>query len=252
MDLRIIRKFILQLILLRSKNYFKSKNEIVIVSPHPDDEIFGLGGFLSKCSVANFKISIIYLTDGESSLMEIPPLEIAHKRINLSKDILARLKIDLSNVYRLHIPDSSIPFRNNAGFLKYLNELKRILSDINPESVFVTHPNDIWPYDHVAAFELTKKALVELDFKGSFYGYWVWLWYNLPVLKFNTIDWRSTFKIPIREFMEMKNGMIEHYIGSLAPNGKPYSGVLPKAFLSAFSFPYEMVTEFKINPDVED
>jgi LmbE family N-acetylglucosaminyl deacetylase len=226
--------------------------EILLVVPHPDDEIFGLGGFLLDQSQKNAKITIVYLTDGEASLEDVPREMTAQSRITISANVIKELSAAGLRTFRLHLPDGRVPFSNDDLYSSALKSIREILSEVKPEAVFVTHPADFWPYDHVAAFELTKQALQELKFTGKFYGYWVWLWYNYSFRNFKNIGWKNTYKIPIHSFINKKKRLIAMYMSPVAPNGKPYSGVLPKAFLSAFSFPYEMVTEFKTNPDVED
>jgi LmbE family N-acetylglucosaminyl deacetylase len=230
--------------------FYQSNYTIII--PHPDDEIFGLGGFLLEQSQKNVKISLVYLTDGEASLEDVPKEMIAQSRIKISSDVLKQISPSNLSVFRLHLPDGKVPFNNDQLFASSVNNIKEILTGVQPDAVFVTHPADFWPYDHVAAFELAKQALIELNFTGKFYGYWVWLWYNYSFRNFKNISWKNTFKIPIHPFLNMKKILIGMYMDPMAPNGKPYSGLLPKAFLAAFSFPFEMVTEFKIKPDVEN
>jgi LmbE family N-acetylglucosaminyl deacetylase len=223
---------------------------MLIIAPHPDDEIFGLGGFLLEQSQKNVKISLVYLTDGEASLEDVTKDLIAEARISISSGVIKELSSSNLSVFRLHLPDGNVPFSKDPLYNSSLNSIKEILTRVKPEAVFVTHPADFWPYDHVAAFELTKRALIELKFSGKLYGYWVWLWYNCSFRNLKNIGWKTTCKIPIHSFLNKKQKLIRMYMDPMAPNGKPYSGVLPKAFLAAFSFPFEMVTEFKIKPDV--
>jgi LmbE family N-acetylglucosaminyl deacetylase len=225
---------------------------VLIIAPHPDDEIFGLGGFLLDQSQKNSKITLVYLTDGEASLPDIPKDDIVKARINISSAVLKEISGADFKVFRLHLPDGQVPFSNDLLYNTGLECIKEIITGVQPGAVFVTHPGDFWPYDHVAAFELVKQALHELNFTGKLYGYWVWLWYNYSSRNFKNIGWKNTYKIPIHSFMAKKKELIGMYMNPVAPNEKPYSGVMPEAFFAAFAFPYEMVTEFKIKPDVGD
>ena len=44
---------------------FSSKDRVLILAPHPDDEIIALGGVIQKALENNSKIKIVYLTSGE-------------------------------------------------------------------------------------------------------------------------------------------------------------------------------------------
>lgn len=43
-------------------------NTVLIVSPHPDDDVIGAGGFIYIASKLGIKIKILYVTDGSGSL----------------------------------------------------------------------------------------------------------------------------------------------------------------------------------------
>ncbi|MDD4182356.1 MAG: PIG-L family deacetylase [Candidatus Omnitrophica bacterium] len=44
---------------------FSAKDRVLILAPHPDDEIIALGGIIQKALKNNSKIKIVYLTSGE-------------------------------------------------------------------------------------------------------------------------------------------------------------------------------------------
>ena len=51
---------------------FKKSDIALIIAPHPDDEILGLGGFLAQQAQCNSQnIHIVYLTDGDASNPDI-------------------------------------------------------------------------------------------------------------------------------------------------------------------------------------
>jgi LmbE family N-acetylglucosaminyl deacetylase len=235
---------ILHLLIRYRKTLKDDITNIVIIAPHPDDEIFGLGGFLTKMKEKNIKIYLIYLTDGEASIPNRP--ETASMRISLSKTVLNRLDINERNIFRLHFLDSKLPTPDSKYFNEIVNTLKLILEKIKFTEVFVTHPGDLWPYDHVSAFTITKQVLIDLKFTGNFYGYWVWLCYNFPLSGLVSFDWSKTEKIKIKPYQNVKRELIDIYMKSFSPEGIPYSGTLPKEFLSSFNFPYEIVTKFQL------
>ena len=40
------------------------KSKILIISPHPDDEVIGCGGIIAKAKAAGSKLNVLYVTTG--------------------------------------------------------------------------------------------------------------------------------------------------------------------------------------------
>ena len=74
---------------------------VLIIAPHPDDEILGLGGFILKLLDDGRKIHIIYLTDGENSGVWPDKEEIRHQRIAISEKVCNLMGICNSDITRL-------------------------------------------------------------------------------------------------------------------------------------------------------
>ena len=49
---------------------FPKGRSVVVIAPHPDDEVIGPGGTLIKAAIAGAKITIVYLTSGPEKLVE--------------------------------------------------------------------------------------------------------------------------------------------------------------------------------------
>ncbi len=75
-----------------------NKDRILIIAAHPDDEILGCGGLLSKYS-SKVAISLLFIAEGDSCRFENPNLtpkvlkEISHRE-NCAKEALSFLNID--------------------------------------------------------------------------------------------------------------------------------------------------------------
>ncbi|NTV20909.1 MAG: hypothetical protein HGA57_05935 [Chlorobium limicola] len=220
-------------------------SNVIIVAPHPDDEILGLGGFILQQLKKGGKVSVLYLTDGEASLADIDDDAVRAMRIRLSNEVLGRLGISDDRIFRFHLADGSIPRKNTEGFDDAAAEIQQIFSSLMPDAVFVTHPQETWPYDHIAAFELADAAIHKTAFSCDFYGYWVWLWYSMPFKSCIRINWNAVTAVAISDELTNKKELIDIYLRLLAPNGKPWSGVLPKAMTDAFGYPYEVVEKIK-------
>ena len=240
------RSLIKSTLILRNYNSWFQPEKLMVIAPHPDDEIFGTGGFLLKSIRSGVAVSIVYLTDGEKSLLDIDTDVVSRERIKLSDLVTQRLKIPASSLYRIHLPDGQVPRQGEAGFDASVNRIKEVILEVLPNTVFVTHPLDTWPYDHIAAFEITREALKQTGMNIGLYAYWVWVWYSLPFSQIFKINRQKTFRVYIKDELHQKWKLINIYMDSRASNGKPYSGVLPKAFMNAFKYPYEVFEKIDV------
>lgn len=215
-----------------------SLRTLVIVAPHPDDEIFGFGGSLLKLVRGGSQVYIIYLTDGEGSGIWHDTKEIKTQRIFLSEKAVTLLGIDISNIYRLHFSDGSLPHYRQPGFKKIVAEIKSLVDLLRPEAVFATHPLDYWPFDHVACAEIVSEALRLSNTKTQLWYYWVWAWYNARPWE---LSFKKLKKVDISHQLPMKMELMDIYLNSYTPEGKPWSGSLPRSLVKSFYYPFEIV-----------
>ena len=233
---------------------FSPDARILIIAPHPDDEIFGLGGYLLRYRDLFYKeevfdmmenIFICFLTDGEHSRSHIPAHEVKHNRIEASKLALNRLKIIHQNVKRLHLPD---------GCLRELGPLELSTDQVNRNSysilsefirenqintILVTHEADYWPFDHVAAFDLARR--LSKDNRCKLFGFWVWAWYQQSIMNILRMDKRHYSLLPVTEVKGEKLKLIDLYLKEKDADGVPWIGDLPKAFLASNKWKFEVV-----------
>ena len=217
---------------------------VLVVAPHPDDEILGLGGHILRQMKEGVQVYVTFLTDGEHSLPDLDPETVAKERVKISESVLSELSIPAENVFRLHLQDGHLPRKGMRGFTEVLGTLSGLIKSLKPGVVFVTHPLETWPYDHVAAFELAEAAVADVS-GVSLYGYWVWLSYSLPIRRYRAIDWKNTSRIPVGNEMASKKKLMKAYLAPMTPNGMPWSGNLPRSMLKIFAYPYEVVTFFQ-------
>jgi len=218
---------------------------ILVIAPHPDDEILGLGGFLVRQIRSGKRVVIAYLTGGENSLEDIAPARVVDERHGLSVAVNVRLGLVPEQAFWCGFPDGALPRKGSAGFEGAVDMLVEVIGAVKPDVVFVTHPLDTWPYDHVAAFEIASEALRRRSLPCALYGYWVWLWYSMPLKHLVMLNWHKIFRIPVHPELGEKQVLTDMYLKPEAPNKKPWSGVLPKAMTDAFGYPYEVVERFR-------
>jgi LmbE family N-acetylglucosaminyl deacetylase len=83
---------------------------VIVVAPHPDDEVFGAGGLLRHLSTRNIPIEILAVSDGEGShpLAVEQGLDLRSQRTAESARALRRLVPHAPRVTRLGLPDGRI------------------------------------------------------------------------------------------------------------------------------------------------
>ena len=58
----------------------KSNRNILVLSPHPDDESIGCGGTIANHTAAGDQVTVIFLTSGEKGCEGKPPDETCNIR----------------------------------------------------------------------------------------------------------------------------------------------------------------------------
>jgi LmbE family N-acetylglucosaminyl deacetylase len=197
---------------------------VLILAPHPDDEVIGCGGLIARlCALGNPPRVIILSGGGKShnGCCSIPEKDIIQARQTLTSNAAKVMSMPEPNIYHLNFMDGNI----NADDSEML-KLKNLIAEIKPDTIFVPHSGEGWP-DHLAVREI---GLANAPEKTHVYEYCVWMWY------YNVwnLDWKNAFQLKMTKTEHsMKLEAMNQYISPLAPCGKPWSGVLPKVFIRA-------------------
>ena len=52
---------------MRAEDYLRRFDRLIVVAPHPDDDVLGCGGSLAAAAAADLAIGVVYVTDGSAS-----------------------------------------------------------------------------------------------------------------------------------------------------------------------------------------
>jgi LmbE family N-acetylglucosaminyl deacetylase len=221
-----------------------SSDSILIIAPHPDDEIIGTGGLLLQKISAGCNVNIAFLTDGECSGASTDMEETKQARICLSEKIARQIGIPQENLHRLHLSDAKVPHRGEPGFTDAVEKLAGLIDRINPSAVFATHFLDYWPFDHVACSQIATEAVIKSNKKPEFWLYWVWAWYFFRPWKFHKLNFKNLYHLDITNEITQKRELMDIYLQPRSSVGRPWSGVLPEAMIFPFTKPVEIVERF--------
>lgn len=216
-------------------------NKILIIAPHPDDEILGCGGLIIRQMQNNKKVSVIILSGGEAShagCCNIDADKLKKERRTLSLKAAEITKLPHENIHFLNFVDGNI---NKTD--REVENLQKTISQINPDAVFVTNPYEKWS-DHILSGEFIKELLFDKNI--ALFEYCVWFWFYMPLRKIFNINWKKAQAIKLSDQeMKLKNLGIDCYINPKAECSKPYSGVLPKTFIQSNRWNKELYFKIK-------
>jgi N-acetylglucosamine malate deacetylase 1 len=118
-----------------------SKPNLLVLSPHPDDEILGCGGTIIKAINKGLNCSVIYLSSGES-----------HQNIREEESKKVSKFIGLKDIFFLRLNGETF---NN---LENINDLLNIANKVRPSIVFAPHNND-GDQEHIVTYNLARQLI---------------------------------------------------------------------------------------------
>ena len=230
--IRYLRVLIIHL-LCHGKVRKVNKEKILILAPHPDDEVLGCAGLIQQYKD---NAHVIILTGGGGShrgCCQEDEGNIKDKRRKLAIKINDNLGLPKENLHLLDYKDGYIKEGNEIEY----NKLSGFISQIKPQAIFFPKQDgEGWP-DHIEAGNIVKKTCQELSINPVMFEYCVWFWY------YNVwrIDWKKAFTLKLtNEECKKKVKAIDDYTRPNAPCGKPWSGVLPQILINATKWNKEL------------
>lgn len=209
---------------------------VVLLAPHPDDEVLGTGGFIQHALSQGTSLMLLAVTDGEqshphasSSLIH----QLSYLRPRETRVALGRLGWHEPVIHRLCIPDGEV----SQHVLSLQDELTRLL-----------RPGDLcvapWRFDghpdHDACGEAALSA--SRNAGATYLAYLVWTW-HWATPEDRSIPWQSFRKLRLSRHEQARKrwatSAFETQISRYAP--PPFdSPVLPESIVRRFWRPFEV------------
>jgi LmbE family N-acetylglucosaminyl deacetylase len=130
-----------------------SGQNVLVISPHPDDEIIGCGGTLIQLVESGSILSVVQLTDGSATSALTDSPEHVRKTIRLKEAEAVAADLGVANLFLFREVDSHVQCTSEN-----VKKLSDIVNKLQPKIIFVPFINDKHP-DHVIANEILGKAL---------------------------------------------------------------------------------------------
>lgn len=144
---------------------------VVIVAPHPDDEILGVGGFLQYMGAQKTPVEVVAVTDGEAShpLAVAQGLDLRALRAEESVRAFQRLRTPTPRVTRLGLPDGRVASQADQ-LAQWLRSFLRTGDLCIAPWRHDGHPD----HDACGVAALVATSAVRADLLG--YLVWAWHW----------------------------------------------------------------------------
>ena len=206
--------------------------KVLILAPHPDDETLGCGGLIYRLCHQGNPPHVVILTGGGQShagCCHIEEETLKQARRHMATHILTRLGLPETHIHLLDFPDGAI-----SAHAPEMAMLATCVQNLHPDQILIPHHGEGWP-DHLVVRNML--ANFPLPAGAQVIQYCVWVWYY-QVWK---MGWCHAHLLSLSpEEHRAKQQAVDEYVTTVAPCGKPWSGVLPPLLINACTWNKEL------------
>jgi LmbE family N-acetylglucosaminyl deacetylase len=209
---------------------------LVVVAPHPDDEVLGAGGLLQYMDRVGVDTLVVAVTDGEASHVgagaqghDLPAIRAAEAQLALE-----RLGCGTTRIQRLGLPD--------GGVADQLPELTDALSRaLRPDDLCLTPWRSDGHADHDATGTATIAAARRTCTSVLEYLVWTWHWTNPES---GVVPWGKCRRWDLgRRECARKRWATYAFASQIRPFGEKAGPILADSVLRRFWRPFEVFIE---------
>lgn len=210
-----------------------STSRLVVVAPHPDDEVLACGGLLSMHAESGGAVLLVAVTDGEASHRGSTVwtrTELARQRCSERLQGLERLGLPAPEIARLALPDGHLA--------EHMAPLRSgLLALLQADDVLVsTWPHDGHP-DHEATGRAARMACLAVGCTFIAAPVWMWHWAATADLR---VPWRLLRALPLSDaVVARKLSALAAHRSQLGPRDGGAGPVLGSAIRARVAWPAE-------------
>ena len=206
----------------------QSYDRILIISPHPDDEIIGCAGLIQKALKQQKEVYVLMVTGGEavwdSSLIDRAELIAKRKELMLS----AASIIGLPHDHFIHLGWSDGKLIETVENQEKQRKLVQVIDSVKPSLILLPHPFEI-SEDHNAINTILFNSLKISNNNFSVFNFKI---HSMRFLREFILGWKKSYTISLdKEEYQIKRQALDVYIEPLTDFGKPYSGSFAPSLL---------------------
>lgn len=226
---------------LRAQPLVLGAGPLLVVSPHPDDDVFGCGGLLAAARRAGRTVHLIVLTDGAASHPghpAVPAPELARRRADEARASAAILGIDAEAVEFLGLPDGRLPVLGPAERERAVAALAAQIGRLQPAALLLPNRHD-GSTEHAAAHALVLEAVARAPAGVRRLGTLVWSAHSPRRLAAHLTAPEPLYRLAFPDDAPVKAAAIEAHGTQVRPLAPWPRAVLPDGFVASFDFPEE-------------
>jgi LmbE family N-acetylglucosaminyl deacetylase len=140
---------------------------VVVVSPHPDDESIGCGGAIGAHVDAGDQVSVLWLTSGEAGAGLDD--RVRAREVREAEALAAAVELGVVRHRFLGLRDGGLESSMHAA----TEAIVSMIDDVGAAIVYAPHSLENHP-DHVAGFNAAKDAVAAAQPRCILYCYEVW------------------------------------------------------------------------------
>lgn len=152
-----------------------SRDNWLVIAPHPDDEALGAGGLIASLAQRGAALKVAFLTDGAGSHVDAPgwsACRVAALRASEARAALRTLGVKEPAV-ALGWRDATPHARDSRAFARTVRRLVALCRRARVTRVVTTWDGD--PHcDHQAAAQVVRAVARSIGVKAMFYCVWGW------------------------------------------------------------------------------
>ncbi len=224
------------------ERYLAPYGRVVVVSPHPDDDVIGCGGTIAAAAALGLAVEVAYVTDGSAShagSREYPATRLAAVR---EDEACAALEI-LGATAPPHFfrwPDGAVPGPDEAAAMDLLAGLAALACESDEATLMlVPWRRDPHP-DHRAVAALARRSFAGLSHVTTA-EYVVWLDERGEAEDRAHEDEAEVHEVDVDAFVDRKRAALAEHrsqLGELIHDARE-AFVLPRGLLDAAARPVE-------------
>ena len=210
---------------------------VLLVAAHPDDEVLGLGGTITRLAAAGARLRLAAVTDGEAShphSTSPTARDLIRVRTAETRAALDVLGAEGADIVRLRLPDTAVA-RHEEELAERLTELSQ-----GYDAIAAPWSHDIHA-DHEAAGRAALAAGAACRIQVLQYPVWTWHW---AIPDDPLVPWHRAARIQLTpEDLARKRAALDCFASQLHPLGPDPAdaAVLPPAEIAHFLRAYETV-----------
>lgn len=213
-------------------------HEMIVVAPHPDDEILGVGGLMSIAASSGIPVSVVAVTDGGASHPGSPTVteeQLTDLRPAEAQRALRELGLDIDPI-RLGFTDGSVAADEDA----LARALTELLSGGQGTWCLTPWRGDRHP-DHEATARACLTAARRVGIAVLEYPVWMWHWAHPGD---GDVPWGRAFQTDLGDrVLGAKRAAVQQFTTQIEPLSEHPAdrAVLPAHIVERLLRPYEVV-----------